>query len=208
MEKEAAFYSGQSVKTISISPDSKWIAVGAEVWDIAQSHLKARAPGYPSSADVAQFSPDGQYLAMGGEESTMIWNLREDRKQFELDDSWTVEVAYSANGATLATAGERGLRFWNAETGKTIQSIRAPREISSMAYSPDGKFFATGDYSGTVTVWEVGTGTKRWANRIGTPWSVRLFSGVSGLFALAFSLALFLVWRHSRNSSAASSPAN
>lgn len=184
-------------KSLAIAPDSGLIAVGdengigTELWVIAGDLRKRVVPDYRVFA--VRFSPDGRFLAMGGEKSALLWNLREDRKQFEFEEPWTVDLAFSPNGKVLATTGDHGLRFWSTTSGERIDVIRPSRSIRSLIYSPNGSLLATGDYSSQVTVWETDTGKKRWSARVHCPWRVNLFSG----FCAAIGLALLAMawWR-------------
>src|SRR5439155_1112420 len=60
------------------------------------------------------------------------------------------------DGLALALAGDTGaLRLWSMPDGRERASDASSKEtLLSVAWSPDGRFVAAGDTSGTVRIWE------------------------------------------------------
>jgi WD40 repeat protein len=114
----------------------------------------------------------------------------------EVDEPWTVRVAFSPDGLTLATTGQHGLRFWNTKTGKPKDAIRSSANVNAVAYSPDGLLLATGDNSADVTVWDYATGKERWSAHVSGPWRLNFVALVSALLGLGLSLLAGLnLWK-------------
>ena len=65
------------------------------------------------------------------------------------------DVAFYPTGDLLAVADNDGVALWNLVTGNT-SSISSQRACA-VAISGDGRLLATGDFAGTVLVWEIPT---------------------------------------------------
>ena len=64
-------------------------------------------------------------------------------------------VAFSPNGATLASAGDGTVQLWNVATYQPIGSLLPTRvgRLSSVAFNPNGKTLATGGADGYIRLW-------------------------------------------------------
>jgi serine/threonine protein kinase/WD40 repeat protein len=80
---------------------------------------------------------------------------------------WRVRsFAVSPDGRYFATGSEPGptaatgeLRLWDTSTGRLLfPPIPFTNYVSAIAFHPDGKLLATGDYSGLVRTWDLATG--------------------------------------------------
>ncbi len=191
------------VRSIAFSPDSEWIAIGADhsvrgadLWDVNGESWKQSVPIAEEGILALQLGSNGRYLAMGGRKTALLWDLGQGRARFEVEAPWTVAVALSPDGKTLATAGADGLRFWSTANGELTGAFRLERGIGSLAYSPDGRLLAAGDTSGYITVWETSTGRRRWSARVSGPRRsdpISVLSAIIGL-GLLFMVVLSRYW--------------
>lgn len=134
----------------------------AVVWDIGRAealetfaHWAANDP-----APAAALSPDGQWLARGGNDGvTRILS----RETGELAVSFhghlraVTSVAFSQDGALLATGSLDGTtRLWNATTGEALAALEGHTSgVTAVAFGAQGRVLLTTSYDGTLRLWGV-----------------------------------------------------
>ena len=120
---------------------------------------------HDSAVHGAAFSPDGRRIASSDHNGVVkIWDVQTGRElnQFQAHDRPTNSVAFSPDRLYLATADDRCIKIWDAETGQPIRTLSQPSGPSSVAFSPDGRRLASGSndrFGGKeVKIWDVATG--------------------------------------------------
>src|SRR5262249_52774451 len=117
-------------------------------------------------------SPDGRWVASGGEDrAVLVWDNLTGARVRALDGHATGVscVAFSPDGRLLA-AGTRGsdskdnplppeLKLYDPESAREVRALGGPtRELKSLAFSPDGRLLAAGGNDQKVRLWEVPSG--------------------------------------------------
>lgn len=85
------------------------------------------------------------------------------RRSLKASTESVMAVAFSSDGATLATADEGGVvRLWDARTGSPRATLaHHTGDVTSVEFSPDSTTLATGDGGGVVRLWNARTGRLR-----------------------------------------------
>jgi WD40 repeat protein len=116
------------------------------------------------------FSRDGKKLATGYDTGHI--RIRDAASgvvelEFKGHDGPVWDVAFSPDGKKLATTAGLGIAFenkaevWDAETGRHLYTPTGHEkgyQISSVAWSPDGKLLATASHDLTARLWDAETG--------------------------------------------------
>jgi WD40 repeat protein len=99
-------------------------------------------------------SPDGKTVAAYFVNEISLYDVATGRKKMDLHGhpAFVHAVAFSPDGKSLVSCGREGMRVWDLVTGKEIRFIDAGVGQRSIAFSPDGKFIATGTEAGDIVL--------------------------------------------------------
>ncbi|MBV9257671.1 MAG: WD40 repeat domain-containing protein, partial [Ktedonobacteraceae bacterium] len=165
------------------SPDGAFIvttgiAVGSvnattALWDAARGTLIRKYPDQDFYAQRVAWSPDSMRIATGGvNQSVAVWHANSSQKiwEYQGDIATVYGLAWSPDGTRIASCGTKpivlfasngGVRIWDATSGKRVLTYRghsAQADLKALAWSPNGKFIASGGSDQIVQVWNASTG--------------------------------------------------
>lgn len=153
--------------SVAISKDGTTIALSAsdnavELWDCV-SHLRLqRLQGHTDCVDNLVFSADGQYLASASFDRTIrLWDLqtgeariRVRRNKGELSSKG---LAFSPDSKLLIYGDAATVVKWDLAADQTTDLLGHTRDVTSAAFSPDGKRLATSSIDHSVRLWDPST---------------------------------------------------
>src|ERR671911_515910 len=148
-----------------------------KVWDLGPTGdaewANLPAPGYPA----AEFMPDGRRVVTSSREGRVeflgveipgavtIWDLQTGRARRTIgpptDYFWFQSFDVSPDGSSIALGGgskpsccggASAVRAWDTSAGEELWRIGHDRDVNEVAFSPDGEFLATADWSGTAKI--------------------------------------------------------
>jgi WD40 repeat protein len=163
--------------SVAFSPDGKTLAAGSQdstvkLWDIASGELRT-LKGHSGWVNSVAFSPDGKTLAsVGG--SVMLWDVATGSvlRTIKTNSFLLRAVAFSPDGKTLAVGskdyadaeqtafGEGVARILDVATGSELHVLKSGwGDVSTVAFSADGKMIATGSIDTRIKLWDAATGS-------------------------------------------------
>ena len=124
--------------------------------------LKGHSKGVRSVA----FSPDGKYVATGGDDKTIkLWEVSTKKviKTLKGHISEVTAVAFSPDGKYIVSGDKEedsSLKLWEVSSGREVRSLEGQLAVYSLTFSLDGKHVISGGLSHdeTIKLWDVSTG--------------------------------------------------
>jgi WD40 repeat protein len=192
------------------------MATGSEIeapslWNPSTGEWLQTLEGPEDGVFRVAYSPDGSRLAGASRDNLVyVWDVNSGELLLSLAGhgpgtiaegllSGVIDVAFSPDGARLASAGADGVaKVWDAETGEELLAFtNHTAGLHNLAYSPDGRLIATTSYrdDATVRVWDAKTGEERFVlhGHSGDTWGVA-FSPDSSRLVSGGDFGILKVW--------------
>jgi WD40 repeat protein len=200
--------------SLAFRPDSTLLALAAkdgtlQLWDPASAQQKCKLQAHHPAAKSVDFSPNGRWLASTGNDAYVrLWDMSAIPQEGICNLSPYMEMiggafsvpfaAFSPDGTVIASVDSHMLLLREVASQRLVRTIQTDTSMFSLAYSPDGKWLASGDLGNTVRLWDVASGeVLRAMSRPGLPnvfvWSVT-FSPDGKLLAAGSSDATVTLW--------------
>lgn len=163
---------GELKRVITTSLDAVWgldfcpegqkmIVAGsgvAEIWDVEGRRFSTLGTGTPASGALsAAFSPDGEQVAIGGNNNVVnIWHVSGRKLQtLRGHEAGIFAITYSPDGELLVTGSQdRTIKLWQRDG--TLRQTIAHHEagVLDLSFSPDGQTFVSASYDKTLALWD------------------------------------------------------
>jgi WD40 repeat protein len=137
----------------AVSPDGKLLATNreaVELYEFPSLRLRETLPFGIRERGAIRFSPDGQIIAVGGDDGAIhLWDLRRSKESATLrsDGHAVLSLAFSTDGTRLAAGlgGSSRIDLWHLPSGRRLTALAIPTDLGSvaeLAFSPDGRTLA------------------------------------------------------------------
>jgi WD40 repeat protein/serine/threonine protein kinase len=156
---------GAKLLTVAFSVDGQSIAAAGEegvirLWDVATGEVIRTIKGHTDTINYIAFATDGNRIASGSVDRTArVWQLDSPSEPIAVlePDAPVVSVAFSPDGATLATADSQ-ITLWDLPSRTMKVRMNAHRnEITSITFSPTGQTIASAASDMMIHTWDVTT---------------------------------------------------
>ncbi len=153
---------------LAISPDSRYLAAASRdgsltVWEIGKGDPLRPVEMYSlavhrKGANQVAFSPDGMWLASGGNDALARVRRVKDGEEVAqiIGGSYAVsDLAFSQDGEWLAIVNSNLVRLRKPENGVMGLTLQSDQPLFCLDLSPDGAWLAAGDSANRVLLWEL-----------------------------------------------------
>ena len=168
-ELEREFQKGAAVHDVDIGPDGKTLSISREnglitVVDIQNTKSNGYNLTLTGKLTVADFSPNGQWMAAGSEAGTVtVWNLSTRRIYSSGRHKGEVlTIRFSPNSRFVISGGADNYAVgFDTQKGEEVFRMLHSDWVKDIAFPATGSWFATASDDARVRSWDLNTGKEK-----------------------------------------------
>lgn len=154
-----------------ITDDNKYIAAASSIdgklalFPLMQDTKKKLLLGHTGYLFCAKISPNGKYLASGGDDKTIkLWNISSGSliKTFIGHKDGIDAINFTPDSKYIISGGQtddKTIKIWDISSGKLVKSLTGhSNSVTSICTTPDGKQIISACYDGAIKFWDFETG--------------------------------------------------
>jgi WD40 repeat protein len=168
------------INVVTWSPDGTRIASASDdgtvqIWDPATGKTLLIFRQSNTPVMTISWSPDGAYLVAGCDSygdggdprpfPIKVWDTRSGKTVLTYHSDFAMALAWAPHGNMIAMSHrDQKIVLWDATSGKDITSIQTLNPVLCLAWSPDGKYLASGggdtqaaDGNNQIQIWDATT---------------------------------------------------
>ncbi len=164
-EVRVPYEGDDAIRSIDVSPDGRYLAVGTDADQIEIVVLEGSGngntlrPGH-GAADVVRFSPAGRALAISSRDGlvelydTASWELT---GTLEGHTNEVTDVQFSPDGDVIASSSfDRTVKLWDRSTLRAMGTFEGHDSyVYSLSFASSGETIASASYDKSVQLWRV-----------------------------------------------------
>lgn len=158
------------IRSLCFSPDTKFLATGAEdhlirIWDLNNNKILKILSGHKQDIYSLAYFPNGNKLVSGsGDRTVKIWDINSGQciLTLTIEDGVTT-VSVSPDGKYIAAGSlDKTIRVWDAETGFLIERLDSNElgsghidSVYSIVFTKNADNLISGSLDKTIKLWKL-----------------------------------------------------
>ena len=140
-------FSKDGALLVSASRDST-----VRVWNIETGNCIKKVKAHNGRVTNVIFGPNNKWIISAGEDNVKVWDYKSMECIMVLDGYYL--VACSDDGKIAFVKRDNSICIMDCFSWKVLRIINCDSDVSSISFSPDGKYLVSSSDGGTIQLWD------------------------------------------------------